>query len=76
VIRPMRDLRREQLQTIRGLASKAGVSTRTVLRVEQGAQVPHPGTIKKLSAALGVEPAQVREFRLVMGLVTEERGVS
>jgi len=60
--------RRERLLTIRGLAEAAGVSPRTVLLVEHGQQVPRPGTIRKLAAALGVEPAQVREFRAAMGL--------
>jgi transcriptional regulator with XRE-family HTH domain len=68
MIRTLSELRREKLQTIRALASLAGVSTRTVLRIEHGVQTPHPGTIKKLSAALGVEPVQVREFRAAMGL--------
>ena len=61
-------LRRERLLTIRALAEAAGCSTRTVLQVEHGERTPQPGTIKRLSAALGVEPAQVREFRAAMGL--------
>ncbi len=72
--RSMVQLRRERLLTIRGLAEAAGVSPRTVLLVEHGEQVPRPGTIKKLAAALGVEPAQVREFRAAMGLDDEEGG--
>ncbi len=73
-IRTLLEWRRARLQTIRELAAKAGVSTRTVLRVEHGEQIPHPGTIKKLSEALGVEPAQVREFRAAMSLPEEEGG--
>lgn len=70
--RTMRQLRRERLLTIRALAAGAGVSTRTVVQVERGGQTPRPGTIRKLAAALGVEPARVREFRAAMGLADEE----
>lgn len=72
VTRTMRQLRRERLLTIRALAAGAGVSTRTVVQVERGGQTPRPGTIRKLAAALGVEPARVREFRAAMGLADEE----
>ncbi len=71
-VRTLAQLRREHLLTIRGLAAAAGVSARTALRVEHGEQVPHPGTIVKLAAALDVEPKQVREFRRAMGLDAEE----
>ena len=66
--RTLRQLRRERLLTIRALAAAAACSTRTVRLTEQGASIPQPGTIKRLSAALGVEPKQVREFRAAMGL--------
>ena len=54
--------------TVRDVAAAAGVSPRTVLLVEHGEQVPRPGTIRKLAAALDVGPAEVREFRAAMGL--------
>jgi transcriptional regulator with XRE-family HTH domain len=71
VIRPIGELRRERLQTIRELAERTGVSTRTVLRIEHGVQTPQLGTIKKLAAALEVDPREVREFRAAMGLPPE-----
>ncbi len=71
-VRTLEQLRRERLLTIRALAKDAGVSTRTVLQVEHGQRRPHPGTIKKLAAALGVKPAEVFEFRVAMGLPSEE----
>lgn len=71
VVRRLNELRRERLQTIRELATRAGVSTRTVLRVEHGVQTPHPSTMKKLATALDVDPAQVHEFRAAMGLPPE-----
>ena len=67
-IRSLGQWRRQRLLTIRGLAKEAGVTPLTVQRVEHGRQAPQPGTIRKLAAALGVEPAQVREFRAAMGL--------
>ncbi len=73
-VRGLGQLRKERLLTLRSLAACAGVTPRTVLLVEHGEQVPRPGTIKKLAAALGVEPAQVREFRAAMGLDDEDGG--
>jgi transcriptional regulator with XRE-family HTH domain len=49
--------------TVRGLAAAAGCSPHTVHEVESGRRVPRFGTVKRLSAALGVEPAEVAEFR-------------
>jgi transcriptional regulator with XRE-family HTH domain len=60
--------RRRRLLTVRGLAAAAGVAQRTVVEVEAGRRTPHPGTVRALSEALGVEPEQVTEFRQVMGL--------
>ncbi len=73
-VRTLGQLRRERLLTIRGLAARAGVAPRTVLQAEHGTRRPQPGTIMKLAAALGVDPAQVREFRAAMGLPDEEGG--
>lgn len=55
-----------RLMTVRGLAAAAGVSTHTVHEVETGKRSPRFGTIKRLSAALGVDPADVVEFRAVL----------
>ena len=58
--------------SIRDLAKAAGVSPHTVLLIEHGERAPRPSTIRKLSEALGINPAQVREFRAAMGLPVEE----
>ena len=58
--------RMARLLTVRALAAAAGVSTHTVHEVETGKRPPRFGTIKRLSAALGVEPAEVAEFRAVI----------
>jgi transcriptional regulator with XRE-family HTH domain len=60
--------RRRRLFTVRALAAGAGVAQRTVVEVEAGRRAPHPGTVRALSEALGVQPEQVAEFRRVMGL--------
>ena len=39
------------------LAAAAGVGSATVKRVERGEVEPHPGTTRKLAAALGVRVA-------------------
>ncbi len=64
--------RTARLLTVRGLAAAAGVSTHTVHEVETGKRPPRFGTIKRLSDALGVDPAEVVEFRAV--LFGEEEG--
>jgi transcriptional regulator with XRE-family HTH domain len=62
----LRQARTTRLLTVRGLADTAGVSTQTVHEVETGKRSPRFGTIKRLSAALGVEPVEVVEFRAVL----------
>ncbi len=70
----LRQWRKERLLTIAGLATAAGCAYRTVRMAEVGEATPQPGTIKRLSAALGVEPAAVVEFRRAMGLPVQEAG--
>jgi transcriptional regulator with XRE-family HTH domain len=48
--------------TIRELAEVAGVSTRTIVQVEAGQIVPRFATLKKIAAALDVEPREITEF--------------
>jgi transcriptional regulator with XRE-family HTH domain len=51
---------REELGISReGLADKAGVSVRTLERIEAGQTVPRRATIKVLADALGVEPKEI-----------------
>ncbi|MGF1472007.1 MAG: helix-turn-helix domain-containing protein [Rubrobacteraceae bacterium] len=59
----LRRLRLEAALTQRELATQAGVSQDLITRVENGRK-PHPTTVRKLAAALGVEPAElVRDER-------------
>ena len=62
----LREARVRKLLSIRGLAELAQVSPQTVASVEAGQVLPQPGTIRKLAAALGVEPGEIVEFRRAM----------
>ena len=62
----LRDVRVRRLLSMRQLAKEAGVAPTTVYLIESGRRLPHYGTIRKLAAALEVEPAEVEEFRAAM----------
>ncbi len=64
--RTLKQARTARMLTVRGLAEKAGVSLAAVHEVETGKRRPRFGTIKRLSAALGVEPESIAEFRAVL----------
>jgi transcriptional regulator with XRE-family HTH domain len=55
----LRELRREQVLSLRELEEKSGVSYNTIWRIEDGRQGAHPRTIRKLADALGVEPKEL-----------------
>jgi transcriptional regulator with XRE-family HTH domain len=60
--------RRLKLWSIRELAERSGVSTRTINTIELGRTTPSLLTIKRLSEALEVDPLEVDEFRdAIMG---------
>ncbi len=44
-------------------------------RLAAGRRTPCPGTIKAISAVLGVAPEQVLEFRSAMGYHTSEESI-
>ena len=67
---------RRRLMTTRSLAEAAGVSPVTVVQIGGGQRSPRPGTIRALSAALGVAPEQVSEFRATMGFPVEDEETS
>jgi transcriptional regulator with XRE-family HTH domain len=56
----LRELRQDALLTQVELAERAGIASWTLARIEQGAQQPRFGTIRKLAAALGVDPKELR----------------
>jgi transcriptional regulator with XRE-family HTH domain len=55
----LKELRREQVLSLRELEEKSGVSYNTIWRIEDGRQGAHPRTIRKLADALGVEPKEL-----------------
>ncbi len=57
------ELRAKRLLSIRALSQKSGVSQRTVHTVERGMTKPTLETVRKLSEALEIDPAEVDEFR-------------
>jgi len=59
----LRELRQERVLSVRELAERAGMATQTILDLEHGAHLraPHPKTIRKLAAALGIDPGKLAE---------------
>ena len=55
----LKAVRIEQALTQEELADRAGVSTNTVARLERNETEPHMPTVRKLAAALGVEPRRL-----------------
>lgn len=69
-MRPLREWRVERLLSVRALASTAGVSTKTIVQLEAGRQLPTFRTMRRITEAMGVDAADVTEFAEAMG----ERG--
>jgi transcriptional regulator with XRE-family HTH domain len=57
----LRELREERFLSHRELAQRAGVSPTTVLRIENNEGDTQRRTVRKLAAALGVEPGELLE---------------
>jgi transcriptional regulator with XRE-family HTH domain len=53
----LRAVRNRRALTQADLAERAGVGRVTIARIETGAAGAHPSTVRKLAAALGVEPS-------------------
>jgi transcriptional regulator with XRE-family HTH domain len=58
-VQRLRELRRERALALRELEEISGVSLNTIWRIEAGRQGAHPSTIRKLAAALRVDPAEL-----------------
>ena len=67
-VRKLAEWRRRRMLTIRALADLTDLSKTTINLIETGQRTPQFDTIRKLAAALGVEPEQIAECRPVMGL--------
>ena len=55
----LKELRREQVLSLRELEERSGVSYNTIWRLEDGRQGAHPRTLRKLADALGVQPSDL-----------------
>ena len=62
-VRSLRELRLSKMLSQRDLAQEAGVAQKTIVDLELGRVEPHLQTMRKLAAALGVEPLEVKEFQ-------------
>ncbi len=59
----LKELRREQVLSLRELEEKSGVSYNTIWRIEDGRQGAHPRTVRRLAEALGVEASELVKER-------------
>jgi transcriptional regulator with XRE-family HTH domain len=59
----LREARVERLLSIRELAREASVAPSTVYLIESGRTTPRLRVVRRLAAALGVEPNEIDEFR-------------
>lgn len=55
----LREWREKRALTQDELAQKSGVSRGTIIRIERGAEA-FPPTVRKLAAALNVDPSELR----------------
>jgi transcriptional regulator with XRE-family HTH domain len=58
-VQRLKELRREQVLSLRELEERSGVSYNTIWRIEDGRQGAHPRTVRKLAEALGVQPSKL-----------------
>ncbi len=55
----LRELRQRRVLTLHELEERSGVAYNTIWRLETGRTGAQPRTIRKLAAALGVEPEEL-----------------
>jgi transcriptional regulator with XRE-family HTH domain len=55
----LKELRQRRVLTLRELEEESGVSYNTIWRLENGHTDARPSTIRKLAAALSVEPEEL-----------------
>ena len=60
----LRELRRTRVLSMRELEELSGVSYNTIWRLETGRTGAQPRTIRRIAAALGVEPAELVKGQL------------
>lgn len=70
MMQTLRQLRANQLMSIRDLADTAGVTPKTLTDIEYGRRRPTYDTMRAISKALGVSPHDIMEFHAAI----ESRG--
>jgi transcriptional regulator with XRE-family HTH domain len=55
----LRELRQRRVLTLMELGERSGVAYNTIWRLENGKTGAQPRTLRKLAAALGVEPEEL-----------------
>ena len=55
----LRELRQRRVLTLHELGERSGVAYNTIWRLENGKSGAHPSTIRKLAAALAVDPKEL-----------------
>ena len=58
-MRKLRELRQRRVLTLHELEERSGVAYNTIWRLENGRSRAQPRTIRKLAAALGVDPEEL-----------------
>jgi transcriptional regulator with XRE-family HTH domain len=58
----VREIRQRKLLSQRELAEHAGVSETTIVKLELGATRPHPRTLRKIAAVLGISPEEMADL--------------
>ena len=69
----LREVRADQLLSIRELAQQAGVSPSTIYLIEIGRSIPRLSVVQRLATVLGVEPQAVDEFRQAIEAAKERK---
>lgn len=65
-MRTLREHRETAGLTVRALAEKADVSTRTIVQAESARQDPYPATMRRIASALGVSVLDISEFAVTV----------
>ncbi|MDP9373494.1 MAG: helix-turn-helix domain-containing protein [Chloroflexota bacterium] len=72
----LRELRTAKVWSIRDLASRAGVSTATIVAIEHGKASLRFVTMRKIASALGVEPGEIDEFQTAIRQAAEGKAAA
>jgi transcriptional regulator with XRE-family HTH domain len=62
-VQKLKELREDKALSMRELAQMAGIGYNTIYRLEHGQENALPRTVRKLAAALDVEPRELRKKR-------------